>query len=147
MFKGLKGLIAGVVAGTVVGVLFAPKKGKEVRKELKKELDKGGIGVDTLKAVVEEIGKDMEEAGQKVYDDVSKTDGYKKAEKEVRKHAGTAKKAAKEFVKDNIPADTRKKAKKTFVKAKKTAKKIGVKAKKEFNKASKKAAKKTGKNA
>jgi gas vesicle protein len=146
MFKGLKALLAGVVAGTLVGVLFAPKKGKDIRKDLKKEIDQGGLGVDTLKGVVSEMGKDMGEAGHKVYEDVSKTEGYKKAKKEIVKHAKAAKKVAKELVEENIPARTRKEAKKTFLHAKSKIEKFSARAKKGLHKVASKVAEKSGKH-
>ena len=134
MFKAFKSLLAGLIAGTVVGVLFAPKKGKELRKEFKKEISKGGLGVETLKGAATEMGKDMGETGQKVYDDVSKTETYKYAEKGFKKHAKTAKEVAKDLVEENIPAHTRKQAKKTFLKAKDLFEKFTAGARREVGK-------------
>jgi len=142
MFKGLKALLTGIVAGTVVGVLFAPKKGKELRKDFKKDIEKGGFGVDTFKNAAKEMKDDMGETGQKVYGEVSKSEAYKYAEKEVKKHISTA----KDLVKENVPSHTRKEIKKTFLKAKDFLTNFTARARKGVNKVAEKVAEKTGKH-
>lgn len=62
------GLLFGVIMGTILGVLFAPKKGKELRSELKKEFDEGGLGAETLKENFMEMGQDMADTAQHVYE-------------------------------------------------------------------------------
>jgi len=146
MFKGLKTLLAGLVAGTVVGILFAPKKGKELRKEFKKEIDKGGFGIDTLKETVTEMGKDIGESGEKVYNDVSKNESFKQAEKELRKHANNAKEVAQDLIKENVPAHTRRDAKKKFLQAKNYLSKFTSTAKRGVNRVASKLAEKKGKH-
>jgi gas vesicle protein len=142
MFKGLKALLAGIVAGTVVGVLFAPKKGKELRKDFKKEIEKGGLGVNTFKNAAKEMKSDMGETGQKVYGEVSKSDAYKYAEKEVKKHVNTA----KELVKEKVPPHARREIKKTFSKAKNFLVDFVARARKGVNKIVEKVEEKTGKH-
>lgn len=146
MFKAFKGLVAGLVAGTIVGVLFAPKKGQELRKEFKKELDKGGLGLDTLRETVSEMGKDIGETSQKGYGDLSKTEAYKVAHKEIKKHAKTAQGIAKDLIDENVPAATRKKAKKSLAKAKDFLNTTLTRTKRGMNQVAKKVAEKTAKH-
>lgn len=57
-----KSLLFGLLSGAIFGVLFAPKSGKKIREELKKEREKGGTGLDTLKASFLEMGSDVLES-------------------------------------------------------------------------------------
>lgn len=61
------GLFFGVIVGTLLGILFAPRKGKELRKQLKDEVKKGGVGAETLKKNFVEMGHDMAETAEEVY--------------------------------------------------------------------------------
>lgn len=127
MFKGLKSLLAGVLAGIGLGLLFAPKKGSELRKSLKDEVKGGGTGLDTLKGAATDMGKDMKDT----YGELEKTEHYKKAKSEVKKHMKDAKKKAGEFYKENVPAHTRKQVKHGIEKAKETMENIADKFSKE----------------
>jgi len=88
--KALKGLLVGLAAGIGLGALFAPKKGKDLRKEVKAGMDEGGVGntFGILKDAAVEMGKDMKKTYEDTYEDVSQN-------KEVKKHFGKARKAAK----------------------------------------------------
>lgn len=127
MLKGLKSLLAGVVAGVGLGILFAPKKGSELRKNLKDEVKKGGCGLDTLKGAAVDMGKDMKDT----YGELEKTEKFKQAKSEIKKHAKDAKKKAGEFYKENVPAHTRKQVKQGINKAKETIENIADKFSKE----------------
>lgn len=70
MFKALKGLLAGLLAGTAVGMLFSPKKGSEIRKDFKKEFKAGGIGLNTAKTTLGEMGKDIGDTCKDAYDSI-----------------------------------------------------------------------------
>jgi gas vesicle protein len=134
MLKGLKGLLFGVIAGTALGVLCAPQKGKDVRDKFKSEFGKGGTGLETLKEVAKSFGTDVEKLSKSLYDEFADTKTYKQA----KKYTDKATKEATKFLKENVPAEDLKKAKKVYGKAKKTVKKATTKAKKAIKKVSKK---------
>ncbi|MBL4693908.1 YtxH domain-containing protein [Candidatus Gracilibacteria bacterium] len=118
MFRGLKSLITGIVAGTALGVLFSPKKGEEIRRNIKKEMHDGGMGLDTIKDTFTEMGKDLGDAAKEGYEELSKTDGFKKVEKALKNKTKNVKRKAKKI------------AKKQTAKAKKAVKKVAKKIKK-----------------
>lgn len=70
MFKALKGLLAGLLAGTAIGMLFSPKKGSEIRKDFRKEFKSGGIGLNTAKDTLGEMGKDIGDTCKDAYDKI-----------------------------------------------------------------------------
>ncbi len=61
------GLFFGVIMGTILGVLFAPRKGKDLRAKLKKEVEAGGIGSETFKESFLEMGKEVANSAEKIY--------------------------------------------------------------------------------
>lgn len=91
MFKTLKGLLAGIIAGTAVGVLFSPKKGSDIRKEFKKEIKGGGVGINTAKETLTDMGKDIGDTCKDGYDKIP-ADKKKDAAKVIKKVEGKAKK-------------------------------------------------------
>jgi len=68
MSKNKGGLLFGVVVGTLMGVLFAPRKGKDLRNALKKEVEDGGLGAETLKKNFVEMGQDIAETAEEIYE-------------------------------------------------------------------------------
>lgn len=111
MFRGLKSLLAGIVAGTAIGVLFSPKKGKEFRKDIKKEINGGGIGLGAVKETLTEMGKDIGSSCKECYQDISKSDEFKKGKEKFKK-----------AVDENVSKSTQEKAKSAYNKAKEVAK-------------------------
>lgn len=91
MFKSLKGLLAGLIAGTAVGMLFSPKKGSEIRKDFKKEFKEGGVGLNTAKSTLTNMGKDIGETVKDGYDKIPE-DKKKEAVKLAQKAESKAKK-------------------------------------------------------
>ncbi|MBI4975647.1 YtxH domain-containing protein [Candidatus Peregrinibacteria bacterium] len=122
MFKTLKSILAGIVAGTAVGILFAPKKGKDLRKNLKAEINKGGTGLSTVKETFTEMGKDIGGTCKECYDDVSKTEEFKKGKEKFKQYANTAKKELGKVIKKNVSKKTLNKAKKTLEEVKRKLK-------------------------
>lgn len=113
MFKALKALIVGILAGTALGVLFSPKKGDEIRKNIKKEVKHGGTGLSTIVHTLSDMGKEIGESTKETYEEVSRTEAYRKAKAEAGK-----------FVKSKISAKHRKKAAQVFNRAKETINKV-----------------------
>lgn len=109
----LKSLIAGLLAGTVLGILFSPDKGDKIRGNIKKEVEKGGTGLGTIWDTMKKMGKEMETSAKDTYEEVSKTETFKK---------GAAK--AKKLIKENIPAEYREEAAQALKKAKKAVSKV-----------------------
>lgn len=107
MFKALKALIVGILAGTALGVLFSPKKGDEIRKNIKKEVKHGGTGLVAIVHTLSDMGKEIGESTKETYEEVSRTEAYKKAKAKTGK-----------FVKSKISAKHRNQAKKAFNRAK-----------------------------
>ena len=96
-----------------MGVLFSPKKGDEIRKNIKKEVKKGGTGLSTIAGTLVDMGKEIGESAKDTYEEVSRTEAYKKAKTEAGK-----------FVKSKISAKHRNRAKKAFNMAKETINKV-----------------------
>lgn len=113
MFKALKALIVGILAGTALGVLFSPKKGDEIRKNIKKEVKHGGTGLSTIVHTLSDMGKEIGESAKDSYEEVSRTEAYRKAKAKTGR-----------FVKSKISAKHRNQAKKAFNMAKETINKV-----------------------
>ncbi len=79
------GLFFGVIVGTLLGILFAPRKGKELRKQLKDEVSKGGMGTETLKKNFTEMGHDIADTAEEVYNMPEVQEQVVKGKKQVDK--------------------------------------------------------------